>query len=185
MQVLYATSNNLKFQKAQIVCHRQGIQLQQQELDVHEIQGEDGTVIARDKAEKAFAKLKKPAVISDDSWHIPGLNGFPGAYMKSMNHWLTPQDWLNLTRQLQDRRIILRQVVVYQDADQQKVFVQDAEGILLTEARGLSPFPHAYITSFDSGKHSNAELHEQGLPTTAHIRGSWDDFAEWYSKHHA
>jgi XTP/dITP diphosphohydrolase len=182
--ILYATGNSVKFQLAQHVCNTLGVNLEQITLDVPEIQSEQGEPVARDKAEKAFAKLGKPVVVSDDSWMIPGLKNFPGPYMKSMNDWFTSDDWLRLTRALSDRRIILRQIVVYQDANEQKLFYTDIEGTLLREARGKSPFSHATITSFD-GEHSNAEYHERGENAAQTLQTSWHNFAEWYGKTHA
>jgi len=131
--------------------------------------------------EKAFAKLQKTVIISDDSWSIPALKGFPGAYMKSMNHWLSVEDWLRLTQPLEDRRIILQQVVVFQNAAVQKVFSCDIEGVLLAEPRGKSPSPHAHIVSFDGGKHSSAEFHERNESAAQHHRSVWDDVGKWYS----
>ena len=183
-EILYATGNNIKFHQGQLVCKRYNIHLLQNELDVPEIQSEDGVLIARDKAEKAFAKLQKPVIISDDSWSIPALKGFPGAYMKSMNHWLSVEDWLRLTQPLEDRRIILRQIVVFQDTDVQKVFSCNIEGVLLTEPSGKSIFPHAHIVSFDGGKHSTAEFHERNESAAQHHRSVWDDVGEWYSNNY-
>jgi XTP/dITP diphosphohydrolase len=181
--ILYATGNAIKFQLAQHVCSTYNIQLEQIALDVPEIQSEQGEPVARDKAEKAFAKFGKPVVVSDDSWMIPGLKNFPGPYMKSMNDWFTPDDWLRLTSVLEDRRVILRQIVVYQDSDVQKLFFTDIEGEMLREARGKSPFAHATITSFD-GKQSNAEYHERGENAAQNRPTSWHDFAEWYKGNH-
>ena len=59
-EILYATGNTVKFHQGELVCKRYNIQLLQNELDVPEIQSEDGRLIARDKAEKAFAELHKP-----------------------------------------------------------------------------------------------------------------------------
>jgi non-canonical purine NTP pyrophosphatase (RdgB/HAM1 family) len=184
-EVLYASGNKVKFRQAQEVCKTFGITLIQDSLNVPEIQGEIAEPIARDKAEKAFAKFQRPVIISDDSWIIPGLNGFPGAYMKSVNDWFTVGDWLHLTRPLKDRRIILRQIVVYQDENGQHLFSCNIEGIILLEARGDSADrPSSAITSFDNGKHSNAEFEERSESPTANLPSVWHDFAEWYSKNH-
>ncbi len=163
-------------------CAPAAINLQQTKLAIHEIQAETGELVARDKAAKAFAILNKPVVVSDDSWMIPGLNNFPGPYMKSMNDWFTPQDWLRLTSSLTDRRIILRQIVVYQDADGQQLFILDIPGILLHETRGVSAYAHATITSFDNGTTSNAEHHQEGKSAAEKLRSPWHDFAAWYGK---
>ncbi len=185
VRILYATGNAVKFHQATSICNKFYITLKQSPLDVPEIQAEDGEMIARDKAAKAYAKFQGPVVISDDNWLIPGLNNFPGPYMKSINDWFTSDDWLHLTRPLKDRRIILRQMVVYQDATIQKLFFVDIEGVLLTEARGRSPYSHATITSFDDGGHSNAEFHERGESASGHRHTAWHDFAEWYNKSYA
>lgn len=162
-------------------CAPFDVTLEQAQLDIPEIQAETGEEIARDKATKAYAELQKPLVVSDDSWMIPGLNNFPGPYMKQVNEWLTVQDWLNLTRDLSDRSIILRQIVVYQDEAEQFVFSVDIPGILLAKARGTSPYPHSTITSFDGGKHTNAEYHEKGESAAANHHNPWHEFAKWYS----
>lgn len=108
-QLLFVTSNELKFIHAQHMLEQFGITLTRQHFDLQELQSESGEEIARHKAEQAYAEFKQPLVVNDDSWSIPGLNGFPGPYMKSINHWLTNEDFLNLTRPLKDRRIILQQ----------------------------------------------------------------------------
>lgn len=183
--ILYATGNAAKFRQAQHVCQEFGIDLIQNRLDVPEIQSEDAEAITRDKATKGYAKLKKPLVVSDDTWSIPGLKGFPGPYMKYINDWFTVDDWLNLTRSLTDRRVFLCQTAVYQDANGQRVFTNTIEGILLTEPRGTSIYPHSYITSFDGGQSTNAEYHAREESITARLPNVWHDFAEWYSKHSA
>lgn len=178
----YVTGNAFKFRQAAVTCKPFGVQLEQLELDIVEIQAETGEEIARDKATKAYAMLKKPLVVSDDSWMIPGLNNFPGPYMKQINEWFSVQDWLNLTRSLTDRSIILRQIVVYQDETEQFVFSVDIPGTLLTEARGTSPYPHTTITSFDGGKYTNAEYHEKGESAAAAHHNPWHEFAHWYGR---
>jgi len=181
-ELIYVTGNQFKFHQAATTCAPAGITLLQTKLDIAEIQAETGESIARDKAAKAFAILQKPLLVSDDSWIIPGLKGFPGPYMKSVNDWFTPDDWVRLTSALTDRRIILHQIVVYQDADSQQVFAVDVNGTLLREPRGKSPYSHATVTSFDDGKTSNAEHHEQGKAAATGKHNPWHEFVDWYAK---
>lgn len=103
--------------------------------------------------------------------------------MKDVNSWLTHDDWLRFTKPLTDRRVILRQIVVYQDAHQQKLFYTDIEGTLLKEIRGRTIYPHTSITSLDGGKTSIAEeiLEERSAVAAASTHTSWDDFCEWYT----
>lgn len=83
-ELLYVTGNTEKVGVANSFCAPHQIKLIQLQLDIDEIQGEDSEIISLDKARKAFAEIGKPLVISDDSWSITGLNGFPGPYMKSI-----------------------------------------------------------------------------------------------------
>ena len=179
--LLYATGNADKFRQAQHVCKPAGIILLQDSLEVPEIQGEDAQAIARDKAEKAFAKFQKPLLISDDSWSVHGLKGFPGPYMKSVGGWFGLEDWLNLTSNLEDKRVTVNQIVIYQDATIQQLFSREVKGLLLVTARGNSINPFDQIVSFDNGKNSVAELHAQDISAISHLPSVWQDFAAWYA----
>lgn len=180
-RLCYATGNATKLLQAQKTCEPLGIELFQATVQIDEIQAASGESVALDKAAKTFAELKTPVVVSDDSWMIPGLNGFPGPYMKYMNEWLSSEDWLRLTNSLEDRRITLRQVVVYQDASQQKLFYVDIAGVLLDEIRGRADQTHDNITSFDGGQTSLGEHIEDKVSITADMPNVWHEFAEWFN----
>lgn len=186
-KILFVTGNEQKFRLAQHVCDQFGFEIEQEtSLDIPEIQDETGELIAKNKANAAFSQLQRPIVVTDDTWMIPGLKGFPGPYMKSMNHWFTAKDWLNLTRSLEDRTVILRQILVYQDEMEQVLFSVDIEGVLLTEARGtFSSAPSQELVSFDNGKHSIAEIFAAGKSSISERRTSWHKFAEWLAKKEA
>lgn len=176
--LLFATSNSLKFIAAAEVCRAHNIALESADIELLEIQADTGEAIARFKAVAAFKELQTALVVSDDSWVIPGLNGFPGPYMKYMNEWFTPADFLRLTADLPDRRIILRQEVVYQDAAEQVAFAVDTPCLLLPEVRGASKYSHLTITSID-GQQSLAEVIAAGGSGLAGTRSVWHELCEW------
>ena len=175
----FVTSNDIKVQAATVVCNEFGFKFDRHVIDFVEIQSSDGQAIARHKAEQAYAELKQPVVVTDDSWLTPDLNGFPGPYMKQVNDWFSTDDWLRLTRDLEDRRMILRQIIVYQDVDGQHVFECELEALLLRESRSTTDIKHFSIISFDGGKHSAAEMSENGESAIKHLNNSWHDFCEW------
>lgn len=180
--LIFATSNDQKFLLAKHACEKYSIALSQvSHLETTEIQSESGEPIARHKASETFAKLQQPIVITDDTWVIPGLNGFPGPYMKSMNHWFSTQDWLNLTKNLTDRRVFLRQILVYQDELEQVLFSVDVEGMLLSDPRGSSANTNQPIMSFDKGEHSIAEMFANNKSAIAHKHNAWDEFGAWFT----
>lgn len=180
-QLAYATSNKVKFNTAVQLCKPFQVTLQQVTVDISEIQGSDGLIIARDKAQRTYDALQQPLIISDDSWIIPGLQGFPGPYMKYMNQWFSETDWARLVQPLKDRRIILRQIIVHQDATGQHVFSTDVEGMLLDSPRGASPSPHITLVSFDNGATSVAEAIEQNGSAlgSTNRTSSWHALCAW------
>jgi non-canonical purine NTP pyrophosphatase (RdgB/HAM1 family) len=185
-KLFFATGNTEKFRIAEAACKALGFGLDQAVLEVDEIQGEDSEVIALDKANRAFQALRAPVVINDDSWAIPGLNGFPGPYMKSVAHWLSAQDFLNLTRSLSDRRTILSQIIVYQDAHGTHTIKNEFTNTLLTEARGNygTSWQKIVTVPSDNGL-SVAEAYDKGASLRGReVTAGWDQFAKWYSETH-
>lgn len=182
--ITFSTGNQQKFDIARAVCSPLGLELVQNTFDIDEIQGEDPEVIIRDKAQKAYEIVGGPVIVSDDSWNIPGLSGFPGAYMKSMDHWFRPEDFLNLTRSLTDRRIILIQMLAYQDAEHYQVFCIKHTGELLPEARGSDGKPLQKVVAMPGdGGLSIAEAYEQGtVHAERDVAAGWRELADWYQQ---
>jgi len=85
-RIYFVTENSDKFDTARRVLLSSGITLEQSSQDIDEIQSEHIEKIALDKARKAYNILQQPLFVSDDSWNIVGLRGFPGPYMKSVTH---------------------------------------------------------------------------------------------------
>lgn len=176
---IFVTSNDHKVRIAQAVCDQAGVSFTRQNVDFVEIQSDKAEEIALHKVRQAYDKFGEAVAVTDDSWIWTGLNGFPGPYMKHMNQWLTTQDFLNLTRDLEDRTAIMRQVVAYKDKDREKVFAADIKGILLKQARGESRIAHFPIVSFDGGKHSLAEDEETRIEAISKIDNAWHQLCEW------
>jgi len=184
--IYFATSNQEKIQIAKTVCAEVGIAVHSAALDIDEIQGEDPEVIVRDKVQRAYEQLGKPVVVSDDTWDIPALKGFPGAYMKSVNHWFTPDDFLRLMKGINNRRIILHQYLAYTDGNVTEVFKNDIPGQIISEARGNSEkSPNMTVTVLDSDNGKTiAEVFEQGeeavIARYKNRPDAWHGFIEWY-----
>jgi non-canonical purine NTP pyrophosphatase (RdgB/HAM1 family) len=182
--IIFATGNNSKLLNARAVCSKYDIRVIQKTLEVDEIQSEDPEKVALDKANKSFSLANKPIVITDDSWSVLGLNGFPGVYMHSLNTWFKPEDFLRLTLPLTDRRIILTQILVYTDSRQQKIFTMHTEGELIKEIRGSSEHASHTITAMpgDNGL-TIAEAYNQGVDRSQRQSAQiWHEFARWYAE---
>lgn len=189
MTINFVTSNSEKLQIAENICGEAGFTVTQVAIDVDEIQGEDPDMIVRDKAIRAYEKLQQPLVVSDDSWDIPALGGFPGAYMKSVNQWFSADDFIRLMHGIEDRRIILHQHLAFTDGKVVQVFTKDIPGVITAEARGVnkkSPSMTVTALDWDDGK-TLAEVFETGAQAALTNRHSnrpeaWHDVVEWYRK---
>lgn len=186
--ILFATGNTEKFAIAQTLCNTHGIQLTQFSAESHEIQSEDPVEVITQKAKDKFALSgNKPLIVSDDSWDIPGLKGFPGPYMKSMDYWLGPEDFLNLTSGLQDRRILLHQYLAYIDAHNLQLFHTIIPGTLSKDIRGTYGKPAQKIIMLDrDGGLTISEVYDKGQEHDKRRFDSktdaWYTFAKWYTQ---
>lgn len=185
--ITFATTNPEKIQIAETVCAEASISLTTVALEIDEIQGEDPEIIVSDKAKRAYEILGKPLVVSDDSWDIKSLNGFPGPYMKSINHWFTAQDFLRLMEGAEDRSVTLHQYLGYISEDGVKIFKNDIHGTVINEQRGenkRSPNMSVIALDFDNGK-TIAEVFELGSDAVIERYQSrpdvWHSFVEWYN----
>jgi inosine/xanthosine triphosphate pyrophosphatase family protein len=175
----FVTSNPHKVKTARASCDPLGISFGHKHQDLVEIQAENGEAIARHKVRQAFEACQSPVVITDDNWSIPGLRGFPGPYMRHVNHWFTPDDFIRLTKDLADRRIIMSHILAYKDSQAEKVFAVDIPAILLKEPRGRSIITHFMVISLDGGKHSAAEAEAKGGAAVAAQANAWHDLCAW------
>jgi XTP/dITP diphosphohydrolase len=182
-ELLFVTGNKDKFADAKQILSSYELTVVQKKLPLEEIQHTDGQKIALHKAQQAFHELGQPLFVNDTIWMIPALHNFPGAFMKYINDCFDSSDWLRLMDGVTDRRIIMREVLVYIDATQQKILYNDIEGIILHEASGKDGVQSDRIVSFSGDGISIAEARDNGRITTASKLGktSYDLLGEWLS----
>ena len=187
--LLFATGNNQKFAIAQHLCESAGISLEQFSLDSDEIQSEDPEYIIRDKAARKFALTgNQPVIVSDDIWDIPALNGFPGAYMKYVDHWFSPQQILDLMTRVTDRRIYLHQYLAYKDSSTFKIFSHTVPATITDTPRGTYGKPAEKVIALDQDEGLTiAEVYdndpEQAITRFSNQFGAWHDFIAWFQEY--
>lgn len=190
--IAFVTSNSEKFEVARHICEEAGIPIEQMYFDIEEIQGEDPLTIVKHKAAAAFAAHGKPVVVSDDSWDISALNGFPGAYMKSINFWFTPDDYLRLMKGVDDRTVVLHQYLAYADEHEVLVFNGNIPGTVLAEAQGKF-IPHkAWMSVVTMDGDNGKSLSEVFAGTQRLEKGKyskrldgWHELIKWYKGKHS
>ncbi len=173
----FITSNQNKIAVAKTFLGPLGIPFQPKDLDLIEIQSDDFAKIALYKAKQAFGIIKEPLFISDHAWSIPALNGFPGAYMKYMNNWFTPQDFLKLMEGKDNRDIFLTETLCFIDKNGPRAFSKRYKGSVLYEKQGEGT-PAMTVTSLTKDGISLAKKWKEN-PSALKINDVYTEFASW------
>lgn len=184
--ILFATSNQRKINEANDTLGSFGISTQPVEVEIDEIQHSDPAEITKAKAVAAFSVLQKPVVVSDTSWSIPALGGFPGGYMKDVNQWWSEQDWLNIMAPHENKTIICREHLAYYDGKDLVHFSHDYTGVFLGEARGSTVNEKESFERVASlnGSESLTEARENAAKHSEKRQlPHWLKFGEWFGAH--
>lgn len=182
--LIYATGSKVKFEMANGHLKNHGIKLIRKKINVSEIQSESIKEIAIDKAKKIYGILKKPIFVNDSGWFFEGLNGFPGAFMAYINKWLTADDLIRLMKGKKNRKVILKQVLVYTDGKIIKTFEHDSIGKVLPRPSKHKGRPSEMIVSFSKDNLSLTDKRAKNLMGLALEAESelWHEFASWLNK---
>lgn len=176
--ITLATTNQRKIGEAKAGLDDFGIEVRPIKLDITEIQSADPVAIAKHKAKEAFRLTKKAVTVTDTSWSIPALGGFPGGYMKDVATWFRPEDFINLIKDYDDRRVSFTETIVYQDAEQTKIFSQEFVGQIAETPRGDTAWSIEQIAEFDG--FTIAERRNQGRFSHDPKDYIWYKFGEWF-----
>lgn len=169
------------FQDLQAVCEPLGIEVEQLDLPVDEIQSDDAEKIALRKAKDAYRLAGRPVVVQNVYWNILALRGFPGAFMRHVAEWLKPEDFLQLMEGKADRTVMRTHTVAYYDGKKSKVFSRDFMGVIAEALRGEgAAIDQIVITAGET--RTNAEIRsDEGEPSIKAKDTTWTDFAKWYN----
>lgn len=112
-QIVFVTGNQGKWKVANDIFVEYGLELLQNKTEIPEIQSLDVVEVAKFSAEFAAQKLQTAVMVSDVGYYFNALNGFPGPFVKYLNHVLCPDDILRLMSGQVDRSVVLRECLAY------------------------------------------------------------------------
>ena len=183
MHLLFATTNPRKIAEANAALEEFAIIVEPIALDIDEIQHRDPSEIAKAKAKAAYEVTQKPVVVSDTSWSIPALGGFPGGYMKDVSAWFEDTDWLALMAPHEDRTIMCHEHLAFYDGNELKHFVADYEGSIAPEASGLKADDESIErVAIMYGSATIAASKDEGrVGSAGEILHHWKEFGQWYT----
>lgn len=182
-QLIFATGNSRKINEASSILSQYNVKFESRKINIDEIQHHDPTEITKAKAKAAFAEIMQPVVVSDTSWSIPALGGFPGGYMKDTANWWQAQDWLNIMAGHDDKRILCLEHVAFYDGNTLMHFEATYEGRFIDEARGRSDDSESFerVVILYGTKTMAEQLADGDIASAGEDLVHWRQFGEWYS----
>lgn len=181
VKLAFVTRNAHKLHDLQAVLEPLGIQVEQLDLPVDEIQAHDPQKIALHKAKQAYKLAQRPVVVQDTFWNILALRGFPGAFMSFMAEWFKAEDFLQLMEGKADRTVVRTHTVVYYDGKHSKVFAKDFMGILAREPHGAGNAIDQIVISAGQTRTIAQIRQTDGQSSIRPEDSAWHDFAKWYN----
>src|SRR3989344_6637009 len=147
MKILYfATSNSWKFNLMKRFFDKGEIDLKQYDIDMPESRSEEGEEIAKEKAEFAFSKLRKPLFVLDGSFQIRALNNFPKSYVKFTDRYIGAEGILKLMEGKKDRYWEFLNILCYKDSEFENLFTGTQRGQIVQK---LTHSKKGQIRDFD------------------------------------
>ncbi|MFQ5921170.1 MAG: RdgB/HAM1 family non-canonical purine NTP pyrophosphatase, partial [Nitrososphaerales archaeon] len=147
----FVTSNENKFREVKEILSGYDIDVQMQQVDIVEIQADDLTAIAADKARNAYASLKSDLIVEDDGFFVHSLKEFPGPYSAFVYRTIGNEGILKLMERVEDRRAEFISIIAYCDKSlNPETFVGKVAGKVSETRRGSS---WGYDPIFIPGSH--------------------------------
>jgi len=135
MKLVQITGNAYKHAVAKKALADLDIELTMNDMDTPEIQSVKVEEVAEYSAIWAAKKVGSPIFLSDVSYEIPALGGFPGPFIKFINGWLTAEQILSMMKYECDRTIIIKDCLAYATPDGNvKTFTNEFPGQLAMTA---------------------------------------------------
>lgn len=181
-ELYFATTNENKFREVSDILSKHSITVKMGRIQMREMQSDDLTVIASEKASSAYASLKHDVIVEDDGLFINSLNGFPGPYSAYVLKTIGNAGVLKLMHGVKERKVAFRSVIAYCDNGMKPVtFVGSVEGMIAEAERGSSwGYDPIFVPNGSNGL-TFAELGPR-KSELSHRRLALDQFAKWYKE---
>lgn len=176
-ELLFASSNQHKFQEAKKILNDFEIDLELFETDLQEIQSDSIKEISQHKAKHAFEQLKKSLIVEDDSLEIDSLNGFPGPYSSYVFKTIGNEGILNLVNENRDAKF--HSTITFCNENILKSFDGIVLGSISETKRGDG---WGYDPIFIPQKNSQTFAELQNKNELSHRFKALEKFASWYNR---
>ena len=177
-ELSFATSNENKFQEAERILSNLGVQINFFKTTLEEIQSDNLSDIAQQKAIDAYNRIQKPVIIEDDGLFIESLNGFPGPYSSYAYDTIGNKGIMNLLGNSEVRDAKFVSIIAYCDESfNPKLFESSIPGkISSTIENGGWGYDPIFIPDGESKTYANVSDKDK----FSHRAASLKKFSNWF-----
>ncbi len=134
---VFVTSNLGKLREAEAVL---GCTIDHHVLDLTEIQSLDLAEVVRDKAARAWQRLRRPVLVEDTGLELDGIGGFPGPLVRWLLASVGPAGICRIADCFADSGATARCLVCATDGSTEVFGEGVVQGTIAAEPRGGSGF---------------------------------------------
>lgn len=164
--------------KAEEVSRYLGIEIDHQSIDLEEIQSLDLEEIVKDKAMRAYEKIKTPVLVEDVSLVFHAMGKLPGPFIKWFRKELENEGLCRLIDG-KDRKCTATVCYGYCDGDSVKFFEGSMEGSVSETPRGDNSFGWGPIFIPDGLEKTYSELSNEEQSSVAMRNKALKKFREF------
>ena len=174
--VLFASSNEHKYEEAKEILAEFGIKLGFLQANLVEIQDDEIRKIARQKALDAYSICKKPVIVEDDGLFIDSLSGFPGPYSSYIFNTIGNNGILKLIGDNRDAQFVA--IIAFCDSSNEPTLFESS--VTGTISKNIQDGGWGYDPIFIPEKQNKTYAELADKNKLSHRYESLKKFASWF-----
>tara|TARA_B100000749_G_C18430596_1_gene467752 strand:+ start:229 stop:807 length:579 start_codon:yes stop_codon:yes gene_type:complete len=175
--ILFITTNINKYQEANKILSKHGIQIKKNDFNKIEIQNNDIEKIAISSAEEAFSILKTELIVEDSGLFIEKLNGFPGPYSSYAYKTIGIKGIIGILNKAKLRKASFKSVLAHANINGEiRTFTGITEGIISKSPKGNNGFAFDSIFIPNNSEITYGEMNIEEKNQYSHRAKSFDKF---------
>lgn len=140
MDIYFLSSNSFKINEVKTILDMSGINVHSVSKKINEIQSDDMTEIALDKALKAFQQIGRPILVEQTGLLIKDFGDLPGGLTQIFWDSLQADKFSDIFSKIGSAEVTAKTVLAFCDGKQVHIFTGEVKGHIVCPPRGNKNF---------------------------------------------
>ncbi len=140
MDIYFLSANKFKINEVQTILSSPNITIHSVATKINEIQSNDMTEIALDKARKAFQQIGRPILIEQTGLLIKDFGNLPGGLTQIFWDSLEADKFSDIFSKIGSAEVTAKTVLAFCDGKQIHTFEGEVDGLIVCPPRGNKDF---------------------------------------------